>query len=340
VISGFSPDAARVPLSKAGTVKVFLRLVGAAAVLSLVGLCAAAWWLLRVPDPDRSLASAGTHRPAYFGFVGVRCGLDDPRDESTRTDYVDEVVGFTNLAHVCVFAQDIRPSLEDLPEAGIKGLVDLTLLLFEFVNGDAPSGSDQVLALRADAAQQWRTFVKINHSVLDSAHVAAYYLADEPTWNGASRADIEAAAAMVSDTSSNIPILIVEPPGVLSEAVFPPTVDWVGFDQYAVTNPAADPSYLENLDSLRRHKLPDQRIAMIMDAQWLKVFEHLKITPADMEIAARNYFALASRSPDVVALIGYTWPGGIDEGQYGARDLPDAVVDAYREIGHRILGRT
>jgi hypothetical protein len=38
----------------------------------------------------------------WFGYTGIDCGLDDPHDGSSITDYSDEVAGFTNLSHICL----------------------------------------------------------------------------------------------------------------------------------------------------------------------------------------------------------------------------------------------
>ena len=47
---------------------------------------------------------------------------------------------------------------------------------------------------------------------------------------------------------------------------------------------------------------------------------------------------------EVVGILGYAWPGGIDEtspGVYslGARELPNSVINVYRELGRAVRGR-
>jgi hypothetical protein len=294
-------------------------------------------------EPERgnprlgATVSPGTHGLEWFGFVGVRCQLDDPNDEEATSDYVNEVSGFTNLAHVCVFDNDVHNELGDLPEHGLRALLDVTLVLFEFTEGEAPTGSGQRYVLRADAQSSWDSFVATNADVLDADHVGAYYLVDEPIWNGATPADIEAAVAIVERDAGKIPSVIVEAPGALEDAVFPKGVDWVGFDLYGVTNPVADPAYQANLATLRERARPEQQIAVVLDSQWLPVFGEIGIEQGDLATIARNYYALATREPDVVALIGYTWPGGIDADQLGARDLPAEVRGVYEEIGREIV---
>lgn len=64
------------------------------------------------------------------------------------------------------------------------------------------------------------------------------------------------------------------------------------------------------------------------------------VRPADMGAPAASSYRVAASDPDVVALIGYLWPGGIDPahpGELGARDLPDNVWQIYRQIGRQII---
>jgi hypothetical protein len=107
---------------------------------------------------------------------------------------------------------------------------------------------------------------------------------------------------------------------------------------YGVTNPVADPAYQANLATLRDRARPEQQIVVVLDAQWLPIMGEIGIEQADLATIARNYYALATREPDVVALIGYTWPGGIDADQLGARDLPTEVRGVYKQIGRKIVG--
>ena len=67
-------------------------------------------------------------------------------------------------------------------------------------------------------------------------------------------------------------------------------------------------------------------------------YEELGLGPGDMAEVALSYFELAANDPEVVALIGYVWPGGLDlPGQVGARGLPENVQNAFRVIGSSVL---
>ena len=276
---------------------------------------------------------------AWFGFVGVVCGVDDPHDSTPRSRYLDETQGFTNLAHVCVDQIDMHEPLTAAREADQAALLDLTLLLFEAVPGEAPSGASQRLQLRDDVETLWASFVETNRSVLNAEYVAALYLVDEPVWNGATRDDIERAAQLVQAALPDLPSLIVEAPDSLAKAVFPTSVDWIGFDRYGVGDPGTDPGYRSLMDRLEATRSPNQMRVVIMDAQWQPAYREAGLAEADLATTALHYASYADSLDDVVALIAYSWPGGIDGPQQrGARDLPDDARAAYETIGKHILG--
>lgn len=289
-------------------------------------------------EPVATTAQKGTLE--WFGFVGVSCQVDDPNDDVGPSDYLDETAAFTNLAHVCAFDLDMRDELTATHEAGVHAMLDVSSLLFEWVPGPAPSGSGSRVVLRADAEEQWATFVLTNESVLDRDHIAALYLVDEPAWNGATTADIDAAARLVEATHPELPSVIVEAPDALDDAHFPASVDWIGFDRYGTVDPATDVAYQANLTTLRRLSTSRQRLLLVVDTQWQPIYEQVGLEPSDMADIARNYVAFAKSTDDVIALVGYSWPGGIDgPDQLGARDLPPSVRAAYAELGAAIIGR-
>lgn len=264
--------------------------------------------------------------------------VDDPHDEAGPRNYVDEVAGFTNIAHLCPLDLDITAQAEEIVDGGSRAFVDLTLLLFEAVPGEAPVGSGSQLRLRADATTLFEAFVEASNPVLDGEHVAAFYLIDEPIWNGTPPQEVATAAALVDDAFPEIPITVIEAYPVVDDAVFPEGVDWVGFDRYLVPDPSTDPTYLAELETVRARATDDQDLVIIMDAQWFSLYDKVPLSEEDMADVARNTYELAASRDDVVAIIGYTWPGGLDvPEQLGARSLPEGVQTAYREIGQAIL---
>ena len=149
---------------------------------------------------------------------------------------------------------------------------------------------------------------------------------------------VAAAATLVDDAFPNIPITVIEAYPVVEDAVFPAGVDWVGFDRYLVPDPSTDPTYLADLETVRARATEDQDLVIVMDTQWFSLYEKVPLSEEDMAEVARNTYDLALGRDDVVAIIGYAWPGGLDlPDQLGARSLPEAVQTAYREIGQAIV---
>lgn len=60
--------------------------------------------------------------------------------------------------------------------------------------------------------------------------------------------------------------------------------------------------------------------------------------PEDMLGVAQSYAALAAREPDVVGVLGYLWPGGLEgPEQLGARELPGDVRAFYERWGAAVV---
>lgn len=274
-----------------------------------------------------------------FGFVAVGCHFDDPLDEVAKDTYFDEVAGFTNVAHVCAFdpTTDLRPTLEELAAGGSRALLDLNAILFE-TTFDPGTGHNKN-TVRPDAAARWSSFVATNGDVLDAAHVAAFYPIDEPTWTGVSSIEMEQTVALTKATHPEIPVLLVEAYPALAELVVPPNVDWVAFDRYYLADPANDPTYLADLETLKAARSrPDQKIVLILDSHHTSGHTLAGIAPEDMLGVAESYAALAAREPDVVGVLGYLWPGGLEGAeQKGARELPDEVRAFYESWGAAVV---
>lgn len=64
------------------------------------------------------------------------------------------------------------------------------------------------------------------------------------------------------------------------------------------------------------------------------------ISKNEMKQVAISYYELAKSESKVIALIGYTWPGGFDTtSALGARQLPQEVQNEYIRIGKEITGK-
>lgn len=285
--------------------------------------------------------STSSQHLRHFGFALVDAGFDDPLDAEVKTNYSDEVASFSTMAHVAVVSPSdpLQARLGQLNGLGMKAVLDVSSLFFVVIP-DATTGSGSRLVLRADAYQRWQLFLFVNGTVVGTDTTAALYLADEPTWNGLPAADLQSVAGWVQASHPLVPSLVIEASAALDALVVPPEVDWLGFDRYGVLDPGSDPAYLADMATLRaRLSSPQQRLVIVMETQWLSIYGTLGVSPSDMGGVAYNTWFYAENQPDVVALIGYLWPGGFDApDQLGARELPTSVQDIYQQIGDVIGG--
>ena len=196
--------------------------------------------------------------------------------------------------------------------------------------------------LRADAKASWATFADKNASVLNQRFVDFLYLVDEPYWNGVSTADLAKAVEIVEATHPTLPKAIVEAFWVLDALVVPEQIDIVGFDRYAIPDPETDLRYLADFAKLKAARSrPDQKILLVADSQWLPLYGSAGFPQEAMAAVGRSSLNLAVSDPDVVGIIGYTWPGGLgDPQQRGLRNLPDSVQNVYKEFGRAVVAAT
>jgi len=70
-------------------------------------------WFSCGKEQTKVTAPQQTHHIEYYGFALVDLGWDDPTDTDTKTNYVDEVGNFTNIAVVLAVNpnDDIRDRL-------------------------------------------------------------------------------------------------------------------------------------------------------------------------------------------------------------------------------------
>ena len=275
----------------------------------------------------------------YYGFAAVDCLWDDPHDMFSKTNYVDEVAGFTNLAQLCVFSEQepLETRLNAFHTFGIKALLSVEPLLFDR-QPDSSSPSGERITLSSEAQARWMQFIEINEPWLTPDYVAAIHLADEPVWNSLSDAEFAQAISIVKASLPTLPTVAIEAYPVLEDLVVPDSLDWIGFGRYGHRDPSTDPLWLADLETLKAKLNPEQKLVIVAETQWLPQYEDAGMSAADMARVVENYLNVARANPETVALIGYTWPGGLDDpGQLGARDLPTSVLETLKSIGHRIL---
>lgn len=280
---------------------------------------------------------------AYFGFAVVDCGWDDPHDGVPKTNYVDEVSGFSNIAQMCVYSADdfIQERIDLFQAAGIKAILHVEAILFKHA-ADASSPSGSRATLRANAQENWLQFVQLNGDLLTTDNIAALYIVDEPIWNGVNRQDFEHALDIIKATVPNIPTLSIEAYPVLDQIWVPEQLDWIGFDRYDTADPANDPAWLADLETVRAARTrADQKLVIVASTQWLPYYlSDGGLHPADMEAVIISYYQVATMTDNVVALVGYLWPGGLDDPQQlGVRGLPKNVRRLIHVLGRRILLR-
>jgi hypothetical protein len=278
-------------------------------------------------------------RLGFFGYAMVDCGVHDRFIPSPSGNYVSEVAAFTNIGQLCVFdpGEDIGARLALMQSNGMLALLSVQALLFEGAP-DASTGSGMRYRLRADFQRRWSRFVNLNRLHGRTAAIGAFYLADEPAWNGIPPAELGAAAELLKSTFPATPIMLIEAAPAIGALVVPRAVDLIGFDLYGVADPAADPAYRSRMAELKaRRSRPDQRLVVVMEGQWLPAYDGQGVDAGLMATVAQRYFALAESDPEVVAMVGYLWPGGVAGPWHrGSRNLPPAVIAEHVRLGKAI----
>lgn len=275
----------------------------------------------------------------HFGFSIIDAGHDDPHDNEVRTVYTDEVASFSTFADIAPFhaTEDITPRIDAMTSKGLKVFLHAQGLLFDQVRDtDSPTGVRYVL--RADAASRFQGFVGINTLADRQDDLVAVYLADEPAWNRLDNKQLAEAAAIVKACLPDVPLTIIEAAPTIESLEIPTDVDWVGFDRYGVGDPSTDAQWQHDLRTLiDRRSRPDQRIIIVMETQWIPEYTKMGYDPLIMGAIAINTLKAARECRHAVAIIAYSWPGGLDRPeQQGARQLPQAVRSIYTQIGRGI----
>jgi len=215
-------------------------------------------------------------------------------------------------------------------------IVHVQNIFFEVVDTLAPSGEN--FDLISNFTSRWNTFKTTNISTLDSTKIGAFYIADEPFWNGMTFLDLDTVCSIIKADFPDIPIMLIEAYPSLPDLLVPTTVDWLGFDRYGIFNPGIDPTFLADLALLKsKRSNPNQEIFLTIDDQWLPYYGTAGFTPDTIRFMVQNYYDLAVSDPEIIGLLGYLWPGGLDDpGQLGVRNMPQSVIDKNVEIGQMI----
>lgn len=279
----------------------------------------------------------------YFGFTLIDTYWDDPTDNIVQTNYIQEVAPFSNVADILVVtpSDNIMERMDLMNRHQVKCIFHLNNLFFEQVGTASPSGVEY--ALRIDFAERWDTFVNLNRLQNHQEGIQAFYLGEEPTWNGISYQDLKEASDYIDGQFPDVPILLIEAYPVLDRLRVPNSTDWIGFSHYFLKDPATDPEYQKEWATLRSKRSSDhQRLVVIMDAHYIDEI-HRQVSGIlleDLADVADSYYRLAKSDTSVIAILSYFWPNGFDvNGSIGARGMPLTVREKYWRIGKEITGK-
>lgn len=274
----------------------------------------------------------------YFGYAMVDMGWDDPHDISTKTNYIEEVDSFSNVAQMGVFnyTDNVIARTHLMTSRCVKPILSIQSIFYHEVDSNAPSGHH--FKLYPNFLERWQSFVKSNLPILQSSQIASFYVADEPLWNGIAYLELDTVCQLIKKDFPTIPIMFIEAYPVLSNLKIPTTVDWVGFDRYAIFDPSKSSLFLNDLKILKsKLSTTSQRIFLVMDDQWLPSYGQAGFAPDTVRFMIQNYYNLAASDTSIVGLIGYLWAGGLDSpDQLGVRNMPQSVIDKNVEIGSMI----
>lgn len=288
--------------------------------------------LNKLPAPDHL---------QFFGFALVDVFWDDPSDRALVSNYIEEVAPFCNIADMLVVepSDNIVDRLSFFSASNVKAIIHLNFLLFEQVGNDAPSGAN--FDLRKDFRQRWDGFVAVNDLANRADEIQAFYIGEEPTWNGISFEELQAASNYVKASMPGVKILVVEASASLAQLQVPETVDWVAFDHYFIADIETSKAFQSELALLKsRRTAAHQKVVLIPDAHFIPlVHGHFGVERNDMAKIAEAYYRVAAKDSDIVGLLAYFWPSGFDDPTaIGTRQMED-VREVYSRIGKAITGK-
>jgi predicted acetyltransferase len=279
----------------------------------------------------------------YFGFTLIDTYWDDPTDNQTKINYIDEVFGFSNIADILVVnpSDNIVARMTEMNDFQVKSILHLSEIFFEIVGTSSPSGVEY--DLRTDFRSRWDEFINTNNLQVNQNLIQSFYIGEEPTWNGISYSELKAATDYVKSTMPTIPIMIIEAYPIIDQLQVPNSVDWIGFDHYLIKDPISNVNYLSELNNLKSKFTNDeQKLVIIMDTHYISSLhgDFGGISLNEMDGVANSYFELAKSEPKTIAILGYFWPSGFDSPEsIGARNMPEIIKENYIRIGKDITNK-
>lgn len=257
----------------------------------------------------------------YFGYV--RTG-----------DLVDSINATKDFTNIASQSAPCPACLTAMRAGGVMVVPELTHVLWE-----GPQGH---VHLKADYVAQWNAFRAAAQLDANVDLLLAFYVADDPNWNGISTAELDTACQLVKATYPSAKIAVAENNLNVGSVTVPQSVDWVGFNYYGVLNPNTDGSWLAAYTTLTlKRSRPDQLMFLVMDGWWSQnPHGDAGIGPNQMGIVAENYYDFAKAHPEVVAMVTFIWPAfpGAPAGTLTSINEP-VWVAAHRCIGKDVTGK-
>lgn len=232
-------------------------------------------------------------------------------------NYIADVAGFTNFNFMdwsSTYAQ----------QAGTYNEKMVVNLRWVFFSGPG---------LRSDYVSVWNYYASMMAPYINN--IGAFYVMDEPYWNGISKADVETAAKLCKDTFPQIPTMIVEGYPVLDGSTnrdfngnymppfqMPSYIDYFGFDQYSNF-----PAIVNLLQITHNHLLPGQKIVLVPQD-----YSESGSTDAQTASWAYDFYNLALSDPCIIGMEVFLWPSNA-----GLPLSGPLTRAAYKDIGAQIV---
>jgi hypothetical protein len=285
-----------------------------------------------------TLAFADSSHLKYFGYFDVDCAAVAPGAVYPfKTNYVDEVAGFSNLGHLCVYhsMDNIDTRVKAFAERKILAILDLSGLFFR--QSSTPSVHTN-LDLYPDFERRWLEFRKRNSPYLNTHYLAAVMPARRMIDVGVTTEELKTVSAMLARDLPQVPLLLVEDAAHIDKIGVPPQMSWLGLSALGVTAPAESEEFKRawrKFKTLRTR--PEQKFFLVAESQWLQRYNSPTHSSMQMKDVITRYYELARKDEDVSGILNVTWAGAEAKKTLGLRNLPEEVLNEHKRIGRLIL---
>jgi len=213
----------------------------------------------------------------YFGHYWV--------ESKTYGSHLNEISDLSNVSWVA--------DITGVRKCAAKKVQCILQTRWEFFSGGRSPKGRRVNRLRPDYKFQWDRTAKAIEAHIDT--IEAFYVLDEPFWNGASSQDLDKAIKAIKDRFPRKPVMVVFAyPSLTRQLVVPEKADWIGFDHYAPINVVA-----KDLRLLKSKLRPHQHMFLVPQSFLNKTAR----TDAALARLNRQYYALATSEPRVIGLL-------------------------------------